>query len=94
MAKLLCNNCYQPLDIVTYPDGIYVEPCECHIEALDKEWREALEEAEHEAYREGQWNADSEYEPQIEHLERIIKELEEKLEEYGDEDAYNERIGV
>lgn len=98
MAKLLCNNCYQPLETVEYPEGIYVNPCGCHIEQLDREWREMLEEAEHEAYKEGQWTADEDarenYEPQIEALEREIADLKEKLEEYNSDDEYNERIGA
>ncbi len=48
--KLLCNVCFQPIDITEYPDGIYVNPCECSI-GLSEEDQKELEEN---AYSEGQ----------------------------------------
>ncbi len=30
--KLSCNQCYQPLEVVEYSNGVYVNPCECQNE--------------------------------------------------------------
>lgn len=102
MARLLCNNCFQPLETVEYDIGIFIEPCGCHIDRINKEWEEKIKEAEHEAYREGQWDGEEDgrnegYDQARGEFEDQIKELEEKLDKYQDlidDDEYNERIGA
>ena len=98
-TKLLCNACYQPMDIVKYPDGVYINPCPCTDEALYNEGKkEGFEEGKEEGEEYGQeygWERGFE-EAQSESRVQI-EELEEKLEQYShliEEDEYLDRTGM
>ena len=87
---------------VQYPEGLYVEPCDCHIDSLEREWKEACDEARDEGYNDGYYNGEQEGEErgrsdaEYEAGERI-DELKKQLEQYShliEEDEYLDRIGT
>jgi len=42
--KILCNKCFQPVEVVVYDIGVFVEPCECVINDIEERLTQAYEE--------------------------------------------------
>ena len=101
-TKLLCNRCYNPLTTAVYTEGVYVYPCDCRNEVIDKEWKEVIEEVKEEEFDRGmdagreEGYEDGRRDAQDDARDRLA-ELEEKIEEYSqltEEDEYLDRIGT